>query len=528
MGRALVGWVVAVMLGLGQWMPAAAQQRASITIARAIDADRYDPHRTAARAAGEVLHMLADTLVTLDWDQRSIRPGLAREWEVSEDGLRYTFRLRDDVRFCSGREMTAVDVAWSLSRWVDPATRSPTAWRAGRVVRIHATDSTTLVYELAEPHADLLHQLSLFFGVVLDREAVERLGEGFGIRGFGGTGPFCWREWVPGSRLTLVRHAAYRWGPPIYANRGPAEIDRVVWTVQADDAARGAAVMGGQADLTPYPPLAMMEALRRHRLVQIVEPSQPQWLAFLGFKVDRPQVADVRVRRAIAHAVDRAALVRQVYFGEAHPAISLLAPGTLDYSASASNSGAGYDPAAAVALLEEAGWPLGADGFRQRNGQRLSLDVYGFAGPWQRVLEAVQADLAQIGVEMRVSLFDPAIAWGRLAGQDFDAFVLSAPYVSAGDLLGLYFDSRRIPTPNRMNWRDAETDQLLARGRTALTADERATAHAALQARLQEATVWLPLVHERLPVAAHTRITGLRAHGLYGIALHQALDLRLR
>ena len=101
-----------------------------INIAREMDANNYDPHKTTALAAAEILFMLGDTLVSIEPDMKTLTPGLAKSWEVSPDGLTYTFHLRDDVKFCDGRAMTAEDVAWSLNRWINPETKSPVKWRA--------------------------------------------------------------------------------------------------------------------------------------------------------------------------------------------------------------------------------------------------------------------------------------------------------------------------------------------------------------------------------------------------------------
>src|SRR5213076_1507162 len=123
----------------------------SITVVREVDSDRYDPHRSTARGASEVLFMLADTLVGLDYDMKTIAPGLADSWSVSEDGKTYTFKLRQDVKFCDGKPMKAEDVVYSVKRWIDPETKSPVRWRAGKVADITATDDYTVEYKLSAP-----------------------------------------------------------------------------------------------------------------------------------------------------------------------------------------------------------------------------------------------------------------------------------------------------------------------------------------------------------------------------------------
>src|SRR3712207_2861197 len=189
LGAALLALSVAAPAA-GAWAQAA--PRNTLVILREIDADNYDPPRSTARSAGESLYMMSDTLVSLDWDMKTVKPGLAERWEVSEDGRLYTFHLRRDVTFCDGKPFTARDVVYSIQRWVAPETRSPVRWRAGPLKEIRATDDYTVEYELTEPYGELLYQLSLFFASMVDKEAVEKLGPNFGVQGFNGTGPYYW------------------------------------------------------------------------------------------------------------------------------------------------------------------------------------------------------------------------------------------------------------------------------------------------------------------------------------------------
>jgi len=117
----------ATLPGLGE-MPAMAQQKAPLVILREVDADRYDPIRTTSISTAEVVYMMADTLVSVDFDMKTVKPGLAESWTISPDGMTYTFKLRGDVKFCDGRPMTADDVVYSFKRWIDPANHSPAAF----------------------------------------------------------------------------------------------------------------------------------------------------------------------------------------------------------------------------------------------------------------------------------------------------------------------------------------------------------------------------------------------------------------
>ncbi len=458
---------------------------------------------------------------------RTVRPGLAKSWTVSEDGRLYTFTLRDGVKFCDGRAMTSEDVVYSLTRFADPATRSPVRWRAGPVKEIRAAGPFTVEYELTQPFSELPYQLALFFTSIVDRKSVEALGANFGVQGFNGTGPYCWVSWTPRSEMVLRRNEAYNWGPPAYTNPAP-QVDRVVWRVIPDGNTRLAALQSGQGDLTQYIPYQALDALKRTPGVQVSNQPNYFWDYFLGFKIDKPAVNDPALRRAVVMAVNRPAIARAVFFGAGDPADAYLNPAVLDFDPQSRALLPKFDPAAARKLLDEAGWAPGADGIRAKEGERASFTLYGIqTTEWNRMSEAVQADLRRVGIEMKVQLWDGTVAWGKLATQEFGAFVMSYPYVSAGDALSLYFNSANTPTPNRMNWKDEQTDRWLTEARTALDPAKRAEALANVQRQVTEASVWVPLVREQLWLASSARVQGARAHGIYGVGLYKGLDIKL-
>ncbi len=513
--------------GLAFAAPAMAQAQNSLTIVREVDSDRYDPHRSTARAASEVLFMLADTLVSLDHDMTSIKPGLAESWTVSPDGKVYTFKLRQDVKFCDGKAMTAEDVVYSIKRWIDPATRSPVSWRAGPVEDIVAKDAYTVEYRLKAPFSELLYQLTQSFAVVIDKANVDALGADFGVRGFNGTGPYCWVDWRPRNDMRMRRHDAYRWGPPIYENRGPAHIQEIVWRIVPEENTRLAAVLTGQSQATQYVPYSGMAQIRANRNLRIVENQAAFWTYFIGFKVDKAGVDEEAVRRAIVMAVDQEAISRDLNFGETEPAYSYIHQAATDWNKAIDSRLIRTNVAEANRILDAAGWVRGADGFRSKNGQRLSPLVYGFTGStWQKLMETVQGDLRKIGVDLRIQLFDATVAWGKLATQEFDLFGMSFPYITAGDALNLYFRSTNAPTPNRMNWKNADTDRWLQTGMTAVSDAERAQNYGQVLEQVHEAAVWIPLYHEPMKMAASSRLAPFKAHNIYGCGFYKGLDLR--
>jgi len=526
---ALLGGTMLSLAGLLPAGQAAAQMapKGTLVVLREIDADRYDPHRTTATAAGEALFLLTDTLVSMDWDQKTIRPGLAESWTVSEDGKLYTFKLKQGVKFCDGKPFTAKDVVYSINRWIDPATRSPVKWRAGPVKEVRAVDDLTVEYELKEPFSELLIQLAQYFAGIVDQATVEKLGDNFGVQGFNGVGPYCWANWTPRQDMVLTKNPAYNWGPPIYKNPSP-QLDRIILRVIPEANTRLAAIQSGQGDVTQWIPYFALDGLKRIPNLKLVQQPNYFYDNFMGFKVDKPVMNDPAIRKAINMAVDKAAINKAVWFNAGEVADSYINPNALDYSAKAASEMPQYDPEAARKLLDEAGWKPGSDGVRVKDGQRASFLLYGIQQTYNNgMMQAVQADLRRIGIEMRIQLWDATVAWGKLATQEFDAFVMSYPYASATDALALYFPSGNRPTPNRMNWNDPDTDRLISAAKTALEPATRAEAIGKVQEQLTEASPWVPLIRQPLWVVSGPRVEGVRPHGIYGVALYKGLDIRL-
>jgi peptide/nickel transport system substrate-binding protein len=161
----------------------------------------------------------------------------------------------------------------------------------------------------------------------------------------------------------MNRHAAYRWGPDFYQNRGPAHLERITWRVVPEAASRVAALQSNQADIVSgsYIPWAFHEALTR--APGITRSAQPNyfWDVYIGFKVDKPVVNDPALRRAIHMAVDRPAMVRAVYAAPPSPARNIVNPRRPRLRPAERGDGAAFDRAAAQRALDEAGWRMGPD-----------------------------------------------------------------------------------------------------------------------------------------------------------------------
>src|SRR5216684_3055951 len=305
----------------------------TLKMMKSLDAPHYDGQRTTWSPTSDIVNMFQDTLVALDWDGKTPIPYLAKSWTISSDGKLYTFKLRDDVSFCSGKKFTADDVVYSFKRLKDPAIKGPFAWRAGTIKELRAPDPYTVEYELEEPFSELLLQLTMFTNVIHNKESVEALGKDYGIKGADGTGPWCFDSWQPRTQVVLRRHDAYKWGPSMYQNKGPVKFEKLVIKVVPEDSSRVAAMMAGQFDTTHQFPQQFMAQAKAAPMLNVSQANPNFQLLYFGFKTSRPMVADKRVREAMSIAINRAAIAKAILQGNADPAFPSVSSGPLDFAA---------------------------------------------------------------------------------------------------------------------------------------------------------------------------------------------------
>jgi peptide/nickel transport system substrate-binding protein len=217
---------------------------------KGIDAPHYDGHAPPGDRPPTSSTCSRTRWWRSDWDGRTPIPYLAKSWDISEDGKTYTFKLRDDVTFCSGKKFTAEDVIYSFKRLKDPAIKGPYAWRAGTSRNCARPIPTRCSTSSRSPISELLLQLTMFTNAIHNKESVEALGKDYGIKGDRRHRAWCFDSWQPRTEIVLKRHDAYKWGPSMYKNKGPVKFEKLVIKIVPEDSSRVAAMMAGQFDIT--------------------------------------------------------------------------------------------------------------------------------------------------------------------------------------------------------------------------------------------------------------------------------------
>lgn len=292
-------------------------------------------------------------LVTLDLDL-NVRPDIAERWEVSDDGMTYTFFLRDDAVFHNGRRVTAEDFKYSFERAADPANFSPTArdylgniagvldklgGRADEVRGVRVIDESTLRIELLRPVSYFLQELTYTVAFVVDREQVEDDPRGW-TRNPVGTGPFRLKSWRPLEELVLVPHERYHLDPP--------KLDEVVF--QLSGGSLLTRFENDEIHVALVPSIELASVLSgESELSELYRPAPQLSLSYLGMNVNEPPFDDPLVRQAFALAIDREAINTALYFDAAIVADGIVPPTMPGYAEGVSSYP--YDPERAAELL---------------------------------------------------------------------------------------------------------------------------------------------------------------------------------
>jgi peptide/nickel transport system substrate-binding protein len=415
--------------------------------------------------------ILFETLVEMSPDFEII-PALADSWDISEDGLTYTFTLHQGVKFHNGREMTSEDVKYSLERLKDPATGSPRQNNLASVASIETPDPYTIIISLQEPFAALMSTLSHVTAAIIPKEEVDK--GNFGQNPVG-TGAFKFVEWIPDERVVMEAHQDY-WRP------GLPYLDRIVVTFSGDDNARVAALRSGDIDLLHKVPTQFVDTLRQDPALTVYggEQAGMEWQHLL-LNVQSEPFNDVLLRQALFAALDRAAIAEAGKPGHAEPLDAGFLPSW--HWAALNETVWEQDPERVRELLTEAGHP---EGF-----EFTMLVVAGFEFQ-TRTAQAIQQQLRPLGINAEIEVADFGVVLSAATSGEFDAIVLVfSPTFDPDERIQQTFQ-----TGGGVNWggfSDAEVDALAAEARTTLDQAARAELYRDLQRRLGEIGGWASL-----------------------------------
>lgn len=400
----------------------------------------------------------------------SFAPGLAESWEISEDALQYTFKLREDVVFHDGTPMNAEAAKFNFDRMTNretnPSGLSYSYLGAGGAGfdSTDVVDDYTFRINLTQPNAIFMFRMRRKYMAPQSPTAVEEFGDEY-FRNPVGCGPFKFVEWEEGDHVTYERFEDYTWGTPqLFDNSGPPYLDRQTQRIFDDASTKATALEAGELDYAMR--LNPEDMLRFEDMTDIeirIREKNGQ-SSNLGCNVQRAPTDDLAVRRAMGFAIDREALVDTVFFGLHDPAYHLFTPTMWSYDPSLEEL-FGYDPDMAEQILEDAGWVRNGGDIREKDGEPLRL-LYILSQEGLPVGQFVQAELREIGMDVELQTMAGAgLTEAVLAGEHnitggVDHWIQEDPDVVRNWLHSSLIDVRQNP----IRAEDPELDDLLDRG----------------------------------------------------------------
>lgn len=338
--------------------------------------------------------LVYDSLIRYPNDALTPQPRLATSWQLANDGLSISMNLRKGVKFHSGREFTSKDVEFSLKTWADATWRAQQLSSFQTITKVDTSDPHVAVIHLAHPLSNLFDILDTAY--ILDSESYAQFKAG---KSFVGTGPFKFGSWTPNSEMVFTKHADY-W------QSGKPYLDSVHVAITPDANALLSAIKSGQADLVESLSFNDAADLAKNPDYTVMELVGAEDQIYVGTNLQVKPLDDIRVRQAIAYAIDRDRIVSEVFKNSAYPVNLPWPKYSTGYDAD-KNKTYGYDPAKAKALVAQVG--------------KIPEIPYTFQNTpvYAATAQIVQSNLADVGITVKLDPVDNATFVSELIGAKF-------------------------------------------------------------------------------------------------------------
>lgn len=466
-----------------------------------------DSHSISATQQAFLGRLVYDNLVTLD-ENGELAPYLAEDWEISDDGKTYTFYLKEGVTFSDGSPWNAETLRLNFEHMRAPETQSPLAaayiepYIDGTVI-----DEYTFEAELEYAYTPFLYGLAQSWVAITSGKAIEEHPETLCQEPIG-SGPFVLEDYQPGQSISYLKREDYDWSPDWLEHEGPAYLEGVDVTVVPEEVIRYESLISGQYDLTENLPPQNAEAVQDTPGFTYENHVRTGSPSVLHFNISREPFDDVNVRRAFVNAVDREAVAEALGFGTYKAKDNYLSSDTIYYDETAEGY-LTYDVDEANRLLDEAGWELDDDGYRYRDGERLTVEIptTESATPSPQLVQ-IQGEVEQVGVDLEIVQLPQAQVTDRRYAGDYDA-LSGVWHTNTPDILFIRYHSSEITGErigqNSSYLEDEELDELLRITRETPDGPEAAEAYSDVQHKLLELVPGLPLYenHSQFAYADH-------------------------
>ena len=520
---------VVALLFAASALAAPPKQGGTLVYGRGGDSVGLDPAYETDGNSFMVCDNIFEALVAYKDESTDIEPGLAESWKVSPDGKTYTFYLRKGVKFHDGTPFNANAVVFSLGRMmkerkvkfhgkgfeIPSQERPPEYWVSmemdNTVDSIEATGEYTVVFKLKRVEAPFLANLGMDFADIISPAAFIKNPKEF-VRNPVGTGPFKFVKWVKDDQILLEKNKEY------WDKSGGPYLDKLVFRVIPDNSVRFLELKGGNIHVCEFPNAADLPLAKKDPNLKVI--SQPGMnIGYLSYNHTKPLWQNVHMRKAIVHAINRKAIVDNIYQGMGQVAKNPIPPTMWGYNDGVQDFP--YDPELAKKELAAAGYPEG------KGLPEITLWSMPVTRPYNpeglKVGVAMISDLKKVGINARIVSYD----WGtylkrqREQPEDMDLFQLgwTGDNGDPDNFLAVLFDGLASPAV-RTQWKNEEYHKLMLDGKQTIDQTKRAEIYKKAQ----------QLIHDEVPVicVAHSTVFSPQLKNVQNFKLHPTASIRMR
>ncbi|MCJ8326339.1 MAG: ABC transporter substrate-binding protein [Campylobacterales bacterium] len=483
------------------------------------DATTLDPSHVSDGESFHIATAIYDTLVQFKYGTTELEPALATSWDIADNGLEYVFHLRKGVYFSKTKyfkkksEFTSADVVFSFKRQFDKKHAfnkiggAYIYWSAmdmSKIVKdVIAVDKYTVKFLLKRQESPFLANLGMEFASILSNDYAMSLLKKGKTRNLGkkpvGTGPFVFKKWVKDDKFIFLANKNYWDGRPY--------LNKLIFKVITNNAVRAAELKAGSIHVMDFPNPAEVASLEANSKIKLVK-QEGLNVGYLAFNQERKPFDNVLVRRAISHAINTQGIVDSIYEGLGKVATNPIPPTMWSYNKNL--KGYDYDIKKAKALLKEAGFP---------NGFETNIWAMPVARPYnpngRKVAEAMQADLAKVGIKVKIISYDWGTYLKKAAMGEHDMVLLgwSGDNGDPDNFLNVLLSKHGAmhkPAENKAFWKNDEFTALIDKAKQVTDIKERTALYMKAQVIFEEEAVWKPIAHSLVIVPMLNKVHGFK------------------
>lgn len=451
----------------------------TLVFAQGAEPRGLDPALVDDGESAKITCNIYEGLLKYSKDSTKVEPSLAKSWEVSPDGLTYTFKLQEGVKFQDGTDFNAEAVKFNIERQIPPKVTEDMSYASfvyGSVKSVEAVDATTVKITLNTPCTPFLKNLAMVFGgPIVSPKALQDNSNNVNQAPVG-TGPYKFVRWDKGEDVVLIRNDEY-WGEK-------AKTKNVVFKFIADNSARVVALNNGEADMIDGIDATVVSQIKGagNKLYE----AKGMTINYMAYNTSRAPFNDAKLRAAISQAVNVPELVKSLYQGYSEPATSILPTFMDGYDKSVAQ--VAYDPTAAAATLKAAGLT------------EVHMITYTNPRPYntangQALAEAIQGYLSKVGVTCKIDSYDWTTYKTKATEGDYDIcyYGWTGDNGDPDNFLNLL--SVVDPSQNVARYSNTEFNDLIAKGLATPEGTERNAIYTQLEKIAAKDAAWLPISH---------------------------------